>query len=86
MSKDASMSRPISTALGIASGLIAGVIFKQTWKLVAREGDAPDAGDLERGWAEVLIAATLQGAIAGAVKAALNRSYLVHRQEDENDS
>jgi hypothetical protein len=83
MSKDASMSRAASTALGLAGGLIAGVIFKQTWKLLAREDDAPDAGDLERGWAEVLIAAALQGAIAGAVKAALNRSYLLHRREDD---
>ena len=86
MSKDNSMSRPISTALGLAGGLIAGVVFKQTWKLIAREDDAPDAGDLERSWAEVLIAATLQGAIAGAVKAALNRSYLLHRQDDDSDS
>ncbi|HEY0538454.1 MAG TPA: DUF4235 domain-containing protein [Actinoallomurus sp.] len=81
------MSRPVSAALGIAGGLIAGVIFKQTWKLIARDDDAPDAGDLERGWAEVLIAATLQGAIAGAVKAALNRGYLLHSQDgDEADS
>jgi hypothetical protein len=86
MSKDASMSRPISAALGIAGGLIAGTIFKQVWKLIAREDDAPDVGDLDRGWAEVIIAATLQGAIAGAVKAALNRSYLLHRQDDETDT
>lgn len=83
--KDASMSRVASTALGITGGLIAGVVFKQTWKLIAGDDDAPDAGDLERGWAEVLIAATLQGAISGAVKAALNRSYLLHNQEDDPD-
>ena len=78
------MSRPVSAALGLAGGLIAGAIFKQTWKLVARDDDAPDAGDLERGWGEVLIAATLQGAIAGAVKAALNRGYLLHSQDDDD--
>jgi hypothetical protein len=80
------MSRPVSAALGIAGGLIAGVIFKQTWKLIARDDDDPDAGDLERGWTEVLIAAALQGAIAGGVKAALNRGYLLHSQDDEADS
>jgi hypothetical protein len=32
-----------------------------------------------------MIAATLQGAIAGAVKAALNHGYLVHRQTDPDD-
>jgi hypothetical protein len=85
MSKPGSMSRPISAGLGLAGGLIAGVIFKQIWKLVAGEDDAPDAGDLERGWAEVLLAAALQGAIAGAVKAALNRGYLLHSQDDPDD-
>lgn len=84
MSRPAAMSRPISAALGMAGGLIAGMLFKRTWKLVAGEDDTPDAGDLDRGWAEILIAATIQGAIAGAVKAALNHGYLVHRQNDEN--
>ena len=76
------MSRPMSTALGVTGGLIAGVLFKRTWRLLAHD-DAPDSGDLERGWAEVIIAATLQGAIAGAVKAALDRGYRLHRADDE---
>jgi Protein of unknown function (DUF4235) len=84
MSKGKAMSRSASAALGIAGGLIAGVIFKQTWRLIARDDDTPDAGDLERSWAEVLIAATLQGAISGAVKAALNRGYLLHSQNDDD--
>lgn len=85
MSKPDSMSRPISAALGMAGGLIAGALFKRTWKLVAGQDDTPDAGDLDRGWAEVLIAATIQGAIAGAVKAALNHGYLLHRQNDDEN-
>jgi len=84
MSRPDSMSRPISAALGMAGGLIAGALFKRTWKLVAGQDDTPDAGDMDRGWAEILIAATIQGAIAGAVKAALNHGYLVHRQNDES--
>ncbi|MDN3357245.1 DUF4235 domain-containing protein [Actinomadura sp. DC4] len=79
------VSRPVSAALGIAGGLLAGAIFKQAWKLISRDDDAPDAGDLERGWAEVMIAATLQGAITGAVKAALNRAYLEHNHEEDED-
>jgi len=78
------MSRPISAGLGMAGGLIAGMLFKRTWKLVAGQDDTPDAGDLDRGWAEILIAASIQGAIAGAVKAALNHGYLLHRQNDES--
>lgn len=80
------MSRPMSTALGITGGLIAGVLFKRTWRLLTHDDDAPDSGDLERGWAEVIIAATLQGAIAGAVKAALDRGYRLHRAEDETET
>lgn len=80
------MSRPMSTALGVTGGLIAGVLFKQTWRLLTRDDDAPDSADLERGWAEVIIAATLQGAIAGAVKAALDRGYRLHRAGDETET
>ena len=84
-SKSDSISRPVSAALGMAGGLIAGMIFKRTWKLVAGQDDTPDAGDMDRGWAEVMIAATLQGAIAGAVKAALNHGYLSHRQGEPDE-
>lgn len=83
MSRNASMSRATTAALGIAGGVIAGVVFKQTWKLISPDKDIPDAGDLDRGWAEVVLAAALQGAITGAVKAALNRSYLLHRRDDD---
>ncbi|GAA4619252.1 DUF4235 domain-containing protein [Actinoallomurus liliacearum] len=79
MSRSDSISRPVSAVLGLAGGLIAGALFKQTWKLVSGQDDAPDAGDVERGWVEVLAAAALQGAIVGGVKAALNHGYLVRR-------
>ncbi|MFB7333094.1 DUF4235 domain-containing protein [Streptomyces adustus] len=38
-----------------------------------RDGDAPDATDEERAWAEILAAAVLQGAVFGGVKAAVER-------------
>jgi hypothetical protein len=79
MSRSNSMSKPISAVLGMAGGLIAGALFKQTWRLVAGQDDAPDAGDLDRGWVEVVAAAALQGAIVGGVKAALNHGYLMRR-------
>jgi hypothetical protein len=34
----------------------------------------PDATDEERGWSEVLLAATVQGAIFAGVKAAVDRA------------
>ncbi|MFG1928392.1 DUF4235 domain-containing protein [Cryptosporangium sp. NPDC048952] len=65
--------RPIGLASGMAGGLIAGVIFKQVWKRVSGEDDAPGATQSEYGWGEVLLAAAIQGAIYAVVKAAIDR-------------
>ncbi|WP_213454942.1 DUF4235 domain-containing protein [Rhizomonospora bruguierae] len=63
---------------GIGAGALAGVLFKQVWKLVGDgDGDAPHATDEERGWGEVLAAAALQGAIFAVVKAAVDRGGAV---------
>ncbi|MER5812563.1 DUF4235 domain-containing protein [Streptomyces sp. NPDC002033] len=69
--------KPVGLALGAVSGMIAGAAFKQVWKIVEGEGDAPNATDEERSWQEVLIAAALQGAIFAVVKAAVDRSGAV---------
>jgi hypothetical protein len=57
----------------MAGGLLASAVFKQLWKRVAGEEDAPRATDESRGWREVLVAAAVQGAIFAAVKAAVDR-------------
>ncbi len=67
------MYKPFSIIAGVLGGVLAGVIFKQVWKLAAREDEAPDSTDVQKGWGEVLIAATLQGAIFALVKAAVDR-------------
>ncbi|MFG2617308.1 DUF4235 domain-containing protein [Streptomyces sp. NPDC048507] len=69
--------KPVGLALGAVSGMIAGAAFKQVWKAVEGEGDAPNATDEHRSWQEVLIAAALQGAIFAVVKAAVDRSGAV---------
>lgn len=66
--------KPVNVLLGVAAGALAGLLFKQAWKLAAGEGDAPDAGDEERGWGEILAAAALQGAIFAVTKAVVHRS------------
>ncbi|MGW1727412.1 DUF4235 domain-containing protein [Streptomyces sp. NPDC002306] len=66
--------RPVGLALGAASGMIAGAMFKQAWKVFRHDDDAPDATDEGRTWREVLLAAALQGAIFAAVKAAVDRA------------
>lgn len=69
--------KPMNVALGFAAGTLAGFAFKQAWKFVAGEDDAPDAGDPDRGWGEVLVAAALQGAIFSLVKAAVHRGGVI---------
>ncbi|WP_407549042.1 DUF4235 domain-containing protein [Streptomyces sp. Pv4-95] len=69
--------KPFSLLFGVLGGVAAGAVFKQVWKLVAGEDDAPDATDEDRRWREVLAAAALQGAIFAAVKAAVGRGGAV---------
>jgi hypothetical protein len=63
----------LSIVSGILSGVIAGMVFKQLWKRVVRDEDAPKATDEERRWIEVLPAAAVEGAVKGVVKAAVGR-------------
>ncbi|PKV89720.1 DUF4235 domain-containing protein [Streptomyces sp. TLI_146] len=65
--------KPVGLTLGAVSGLIASALFKQAWKTLGHDEDAPDATDEERTWSEVVLAAALQGAIFAAVKAAVDR-------------
>ena len=65
--------KPFGILVSVLGGLLAGSIFKQVWKLVAREDDAPKATDARRGWREVMLAAALQGAIYALVKAVIDR-------------
>jgi len=66
--------KPVSMLVGVFGGVLAGVIFKRMWKVIAGENDVPKATDERRGWREVLLAAALQGAIFAVVKAAVDRS------------
>ncbi len=59
--------------LSVASGLLAGAVFRQVWKLLAGEEEAPEATDPDRTWKEILLAAALHGAVFAAVKAAVDR-------------
>jgi hypothetical protein len=66
--------RPIGLVGGIAAGMISGALFKQVWKLVAKEEDAPQALQSEYSMREVVLAAAIQGAIFAATKAAIDRA------------
>jgi len=69
--------RPVGLLLGIGAGAVAGLVFKEIWRLVGNDDDAPNATDEDRGWGEILAAAALQGAIFALVKAAVDRGGAV---------
>lgn len=69
--------KPVGLALGTVSGMIAGAAFKQAWKVLEGEGDAPNATDEDRPWKQILLAAAIQGAIFAVVKASVDRSGAV---------
>ncbi len=69
--------RPVGAVLGVVGGVMAGAVFKQIWKVLGHEDSAPKAGDEDRTWREVLLAATLEGALFAAVRAAVNRAGAV---------
>ena len=65
--------RPVGLLAGVAAGAISGAIFKQIWRLVAHEDDAPDALQSEYSLGKVLLAASIQGAIFATIKALVDR-------------
>lgn len=65
--------KPFSIAFGMAGGIAAGFVFKQVWRRLAGQDEAPEATSREYGWGEVLAAAALQGAIFAVVRAAIDR-------------
>jgi hypothetical protein len=65
--------KPVNLIASMLSGLLAHLIFNTVWKIIGRGDDAPKPTDEQQSWGEVLLAATLQGAIFAVVKAAVDR-------------
>ncbi|HEY8372634.1 MAG TPA: DUF4235 domain-containing protein [Pseudonocardiaceae bacterium] len=75
MSKvNAALYKPFGMLFSVLGGVASGVLFKWTWKRITGEEEAPGATQGKYGWREVLLAAALQGAIFGLVKAAIDRA------------
>ena len=75
MSKGAKLAyKPVGLVGGILAGVVSGAVFKQIWKVVAKEEDAPGALQSEYSITEVVLAAAIQGAIFAATKAAIERA------------
>jgi hypothetical protein len=65
--------KPLGLLFGVLGGLVASAVFEQVWKHVSGGGEAPDATDPDRSWSDVLVAAAIEGAVFGLVKAAVDR-------------
>jgi hypothetical protein len=67
--------RPVGTLSGVVAHVVADGVFKWVWRQTraGAVGGAPVALQSEYRLRDVLVAATLRGAIAGGVKAALTR-------------
>jgi hypothetical protein len=66
--------KPVSIIGGLLAGVAARAVFKRTWKVVARQERKPTAKDKQSGWVVVVAAATIEGAVSGAIKAAVDRA------------
>lgn len=66
--------KPVGMVLGAVAGAASSALFKQAWHRIAGDEVPPKVSEEERGWREVLIAATLQGAIYALVRAAVSRA------------
>jgi hypothetical protein len=65
--------KPIGLVFGLLGGLLASKIFGIVWKKVSNEDETPQPLSDDYSTREVLIAATLQGAIFGLIKTAVDR-------------
>lgn len=67
--------KPFAIVAGLVASRAAGAIFKRLWRLLARETELPQALEQHRGWAEVVAAGFLKGAVFGGVKAFVDRAF-----------
>lgn len=74
MNVDKLIYKPAGMLVGALGGVAATAVFRKIWTMATGEEEAPDPTDRERTWGSILLAAAVQGAIFGLVKAAVDRS------------
>jgi Protein of unknown function (DUF4235) len=65
--------KPFGTVFGILGGLLAGKVFGVIWKKLSNEDETPAPLSEDYTTREVLVAATLQGAVFALITTAVNR-------------
>lgn len=77
MNKHKLIYKPVGTLVGVLGGVAASTVFGKVWQLATGDREAPEATDRDRSWGQILIAATVQGAIFGLVRALVDRGGAV---------
>jgi hypothetical protein len=67
--------KPFAILAGVLASRVAGALFKRMWAFLGRQTEMPLAMEQDRRWVDVVIAATLKGAVFGGVKAIVDRSF-----------
>jgi len=65
--------KPVGLMFGMLGGLVAAKVFGMVWKRLSGEDETPQPLSDEYSTREVLLAATLQGALFGLIKTAIDR-------------
>jgi hypothetical protein len=65
--------KPVGILSGIIGGAIASQVFGLVWKQISKEPHTPQALSRAYGTREVLLAATIQGALFGLIRTAVDR-------------
>jgi hypothetical protein len=66
--------KPVDLILGAVASAVSAAAVRQIWKRIGGAEQPPDVRDPTHGWAEVLLAAAIQGAIFAFVRAAADRA------------
>jgi hypothetical protein len=65
--------KPVGIVSGMLGGLVASQVFGVIWKQISKEPHTPQALSRAYSTREVLLAATIQGALFGLIRTAVDR-------------
>jgi len=66
--------KPLGLLISVLGGILASAVFNKLWTAATGQDEAPEATSAEHSTKQVLLAALIQGAIFGVVKAAVDRA------------
>ncbi len=66
--------KPLGLLVSVLGGILASAVFNKVWTAATGQQEAPEATSAEHSTKQVLLAALVQGAVFGVVKAAVDRA------------